>query len=313
MRPAPRRARRPAASRPAPRRRRGRRRRRPTAAVAATPPSRRRPARARAVRPGLVPAPAGRCARVPASCWPCSRSRRSSARASSCSTASPTPTLPGGRASSASRSARPATGSPTYGWNVTEVRQKNDTQPLDVVFKTDAERRASSPRASPSCSTCPMDPTPSVLPPHRRAAAWTRPWPRWPTLDLKLVVPGQQFSETAPGQHRPGLHGRPASRCPRGRRSTRAARSTSSSRPAPSRGPSPQLGGPAAGPGRAGPQGASASCRRSGAGRVHRRGRRRAGGRAATRRRAPQVPRDSTVDLPGLEGPGPRDRARTCT
>ncbi len=84
----------------------------------------------------------------------------------------------------------------TNGWNVTEVRQKNDTQPLDVVFKTTP---SSGELAEGESFVLYVSdgPTPSVLPPMvgmpvEQVMATLAP------LDLKLVVSGQQFSETAP-------------------------------------------------------------------------------------------------------------------
>ena len=84
----------------------------------------------------------------------------------------------------------------TNGWNVTEVRQKNDAQPLDVVFKTTP---SSGDLAEGESFVLYVSdgPTPSVLPPMvgmpvEQVMATLAP------LDLKLVVSGQQFSETAP-------------------------------------------------------------------------------------------------------------------
>ena len=84
----------------------------------------------------------------------------------------------------------------TNGWNVTEVRQKNDTQPLDVVFKTTP---SSGELAEGESFVLYVSdgPTPSVLPPMvgmpvEQVMTTLAP------LDLKLVVSGQQFSETAP-------------------------------------------------------------------------------------------------------------------
>jgi eukaryotic-like serine/threonine-protein kinase len=84
----------------------------------------------------------------------------------------------------------------TNGWNVTEVRQKNDSQPLDVVFKTDP---ASGDLAEGKSFVLYVSdgPTPSVLPnlvgmPVDQATATLN------QLQLPLVVAGQQFSETAP-------------------------------------------------------------------------------------------------------------------
>ena len=84
----------------------------------------------------------------------------------------------------------------TNGWNVTEVRQKNDTQPLDVVFKTTP---SSGELAEGESFVLYVSdgPTPSVLPPMvgmpvEQVMTTLAP------LDLKLVVSGQEFSETAP-------------------------------------------------------------------------------------------------------------------
>ena len=84
----------------------------------------------------------------------------------------------------------------TNGWNVTEVRQKNDEQPLDVVFKTTP---SSGDLAEGESFVIYVSdgPTPSVLPPMvgmpvEQVMTTLAP------LDLKLVVSGQQFSETAP-------------------------------------------------------------------------------------------------------------------
>jgi eukaryotic-like serine/threonine-protein kinase len=84
----------------------------------------------------------------------------------------------------------------TNGWNVTEVRQKNDAQPLDVVFKTTpssgdlAEGKSFVLYVSDG-------PTPSVLP-HMVGVPVDQVMASLAPLDLQLVVSGQQFSETAP-------------------------------------------------------------------------------------------------------------------
>ena len=84
----------------------------------------------------------------------------------------------------------------TYGWDVTEVREKNDTQPLDVVFKTDPSSGDVA-EGEPFVLYVSDGPTPSVLPPlvgqpvDAATAALAE-------LQLTLVVSGQQFSETAP-------------------------------------------------------------------------------------------------------------------
>jgi beta-lactam-binding protein with PASTA domain/tRNA A-37 threonylcarbamoyl transferase component Bud32 len=84
----------------------------------------------------------------------------------------------------------------TNGWNVTEVRQKNDAQPLDVVFKT-TPSTGDLAEGESFVLYVSDGPTPSVLPPMvgtpvEQVMATLAP------LDLKLVVSGQQFSETAP-------------------------------------------------------------------------------------------------------------------
>jgi eukaryotic-like serine/threonine-protein kinase len=84
----------------------------------------------------------------------------------------------------------------TNGWAVTEIRQKNDTHPLDVVFKTDpssgdlAEGKAFALYVSDG-------PSPSVLPPlvGQPVDAATE---ALTNLKLTPVVSGQQFSETTP-------------------------------------------------------------------------------------------------------------------
>jgi serine/threonine-protein kinase len=84
----------------------------------------------------------------------------------------------------------------TYGWDVREVREKNDTQPLDVVFRTDPE--SGELREGRRFTMYVSDgPTPSVLPPlvgesieDAKAAL--------DGLQLKLAPAGQQFSESAP-------------------------------------------------------------------------------------------------------------------
>ncbi len=84
----------------------------------------------------------------------------------------------------------------TYGWDVTEIREKNDTQPLDVVFKTDPSSGDVA-EGEPFVLYVSDGPTPSVLPPlvgqpvDAATAALAE-------LQLTLVVSGQQFSETAP-------------------------------------------------------------------------------------------------------------------
>ncbi|HEX6785651.1 MAG TPA: PASTA domain-containing protein [Acidimicrobiales bacterium] len=84
----------------------------------------------------------------------------------------------------------------TNGWNVTEVRQKNDTQPLDVVFKTTP---SSGDLAEGESFVLYVSdgPTPSVLP-HMVGMPVEQVMTSLAPLDLHLVVAGQQFSETAP-------------------------------------------------------------------------------------------------------------------
>ena len=84
----------------------------------------------------------------------------------------------------------------TNGWNVTEVRQKNDAQPLDVVFKTTP---ASGDLAEGKSFVLYVSdgPTPSVLP-HMVGMPVDQVMTSLAALDLQLVVSGQQFSETAP-------------------------------------------------------------------------------------------------------------------
>jgi serine/threonine-protein kinase len=84
----------------------------------------------------------------------------------------------------------------TNGWNVTEVRQKNDTQPLDVVFKTTP---SSGDLAEGESFVLYVSdgPTPSVLPPMVGLPV-EQVMTSLAPLDLHLVVSGQQFSETAP-------------------------------------------------------------------------------------------------------------------
>jgi serine/threonine-protein kinase len=84
----------------------------------------------------------------------------------------------------------------TYGWEVREVREKNDTQPLDVVFRTDPESGELR-EGRPFTMYVSDGPTPSVLPPlvgesvdDAKAAL--------AALELTLAPAGQQFSETAP-------------------------------------------------------------------------------------------------------------------
>ena len=84
----------------------------------------------------------------------------------------------------------------TNGWNVTEVRQKNDAQPLDVVFKTTP---SSGELAEGESFVLYVSdgPTPSVLPPMVGVPV-DQVMTTLAPLDLRLVVSGQQFSETAP-------------------------------------------------------------------------------------------------------------------
>jgi serine/threonine-protein kinase len=84
----------------------------------------------------------------------------------------------------------------TYGWDVREVREKSDSQPLDVVFRTDPE--SGELREGKRFTMYVSDgPTPSVLPPlvgesvdDAKAAL--------AGMQLTLAPAGQQFSETAP-------------------------------------------------------------------------------------------------------------------
>jgi serine/threonine-protein kinase len=84
----------------------------------------------------------------------------------------------------------------TNGWNITEVRQKNDAQPLDVVFKTTP---SSGELAEGESFVLYVSdgPTPSVLP-HMVGMPVDQVMTTLAPLDLQLVVSGQQFSETAP-------------------------------------------------------------------------------------------------------------------
>jgi eukaryotic-like serine/threonine-protein kinase len=84
----------------------------------------------------------------------------------------------------------------TYGWEVKEVREKNDTQPFNVVFRTQpAEGELQ--KGRPFVLYVSDGPTPSVLPtlvgqPVDAATAALA------QLQLTLTQAGKQFSETAP-------------------------------------------------------------------------------------------------------------------
>jgi serine/threonine-protein kinase len=84
----------------------------------------------------------------------------------------------------------------TNGWDVSEVREKNDDQPLGIVFKTDPSSGDLA-EGKPFTLYVSDGATPSVLPPligqpvDEVAAALT-------DLQLTLVMSGPQFSETLP-------------------------------------------------------------------------------------------------------------------
>jgi serine/threonine-protein kinase len=84
----------------------------------------------------------------------------------------------------------------TYGWEVEEVREKNDDQPLDVVIRTDP---ASGDLAEGEPFTVYVSdgPTPSELPPlagQRIEVAMQA----LSEAELKLTVAGEEFNETVP-------------------------------------------------------------------------------------------------------------------
>ena len=84
----------------------------------------------------------------------------------------------------------------TYGWDVSEVREKNDTEPLDVVIRTDP---ASGDLEEGESFTLYVSdgPAPSELPPlgGQRIEVAMR---ALADADLKLSVAGQEPSETIP-------------------------------------------------------------------------------------------------------------------
>jgi serine/threonine-protein kinase len=84
----------------------------------------------------------------------------------------------------------------TYGWEVEEIREKNDDQPLDVVIRTDPAS-GDLEEGQPFTLYVSDGPTPSELPPlagQRIEVAMLA----LSELDLKLTVAGQEPSETVP-------------------------------------------------------------------------------------------------------------------
>ncbi len=190
----------------------------------------------------------------------------------------------------------------TYGWDVSEVREKNDTEPLDVVIRTDPASGDVA-EGEPFTLYVSDGPAPSELPPlgGQRIEVAMR---ALADAELKLSVAGQEPSETVPagtilsftvaGQQVP-------ERSMVDKGSTINA--VVSSGPAPRA--NPRAGGHDAGPGRRGAQGPRARTRAR-RGRLRRRRGHGPGGRqhaACRHRRAARLDRD----LSGLEGPEPRE------
>ena len=170
-------------------------------------------------RRGRPPGPAGTLQHVPHRAGRAAvagdRRRRRVAR---CSHGSPTPTYPVRRPRRPRRSARPANRIATYGWEVTEVSgSRTTTQPLDVVFQHRRRPRASWPRASPSCSTCPTAPRRPCC--RRLVGTAGRGRPRATLADARphaRAWSGSSFSETAPVNAVVVVDRRRASRVPEG-------------------------------------------------------------------------------------------------
>ena len=84
----------------------------------------------------------------------------------------------------------------TYGWDVNEVREKNDTEPLDVVIRTDPASGDVA-EGEPFTLYVSDGPAPSELPPlaGQRIEVAMR---ALADAELKLSVAGQESSETVP-------------------------------------------------------------------------------------------------------------------
>ena len=84
----------------------------------------------------------------------------------------------------------------TYGWEVEEVREKNDDHPLDVVIRTDPASGDLA-EGEPFTMYVSDGPTPSELPPLAGQRIETA-MQALSDAELKLTVAGEEFSETVP-------------------------------------------------------------------------------------------------------------------